>query len=84
MGLPKPPDQVIEPVVSRLFREIAPRFKDRPGGYTRILKLGKHRLGDNAEQVLLEFVATGEKDGEGPSAPKDKEKKPAKSAEGSA
>jgi len=43
-------------VVKKLFDDIAPRFKNRPGGYTRILKLGP-RLGDNAEVVLLELVS---------------------------
>jgi large subunit ribosomal protein L17 len=42
-------------VVKKLFDEIAPRFADRNGGYTRVLKLGP-RLGDKAEMVLLELV----------------------------
>ncbi|GAB6064409.1 hypothetical protein JCM30394_31420 [Deferrisoma palaeochoriense] len=41
--------------VARLFEEIAPRYKDRPGGYTRIVKLG-YRRGDNAPVSLLELV----------------------------
>ena len=44
-----------EDVVSKLFDDIAPRYEDRNGGYTRILKLG-HRRGDAAEEVFLELV----------------------------
>jgi len=42
--------------VEILFDEIAPRFEDRDGGYTRILKLAKPRLGDAGAQAILEFV----------------------------
>jgi len=42
-------------IIARLFDEIAPRFADRPGGYTRVLKLGP-RMGDSAEMVVLELV----------------------------
>ncbi len=43
-------------IVSSLFSEIAPRYADRPGGYTRILHLAKTRIGDSAPQVIFELV----------------------------
>lgn len=46
--------------VSVLFDELAERFADRDGGYTRIVRLSKVRLGDAGEQALIEFV--GERD----------------------
>ena len=41
--------------VSKLFNDLGPRFKERPGGYTRILKMG-FRVGDNAPMALVELV----------------------------
>ncbi|MFN0206404.1 MAG: 50S ribosomal protein L17 [Planctomycetota bacterium] len=48
-------------VVMKLFNEIGPRFAARNGGYTRILKLGQKRLGDNAPTAIFELVMKGQK-----------------------
>ena len=42
-------------VVMKLFAELGPRYKARPGGYTRILKMG-YRVGDNAPMAFVELV----------------------------
>ncbi|MCA9100582.1 MAG: 50S ribosomal protein L17 [Planctomycetales bacterium] len=42
--------------VQILFDEIAPRFEDRPGGYTRVVRLATPRLGDGGTQAIFEFV----------------------------
>jgi large subunit ribosomal protein L17 len=44
-----------------LFEDIAPRFEDREGGYTRILRLAKPRLGDNGTRAILELVGAHER-----------------------
>jgi large subunit ribosomal protein L17 len=43
-------------VVQKLFTDIAPRFVDRPGGYSRIIKLPEHRIGDAGDLVLLQLL----------------------------
>lgn len=47
--------------VKLLFEVIAPRFMDRPGGYTRILKLSRPRLGDAGARAILEFVGNNDR-----------------------
>ena len=43
-------------IIGKLFSEIGPRYLDRAGGYTRIIRLAKTRLGDNSPLVLLQLV----------------------------
>ena len=50
-------DILNEDVVTKLFDELAPRFMERPGGYTRILRLG-HRRGDAAEVAQIELIGS--------------------------
>ncbi len=47
------PDKTL---VKHLFDDVAPHFKDRQGGYTRVLRMSKNRLGDNGPRAILEFV----------------------------
>ena len=49
-------------LIKHLFEEVAPRFQDRPGGYTRIIRLDKRRKGDGGQLCVLQFVG----DEEGP------------------
>jgi large subunit ribosomal protein L17 len=48
-------------VIGKLFSELGPRYLDRPGGYTRIVRLSLRRLGDNGQLVLLQLVGPDEK-----------------------
>jgi len=49
-------------IVKHLFDEIAPKYADRNGGYTRVIRLGKHRIGDASDLCVLQLV-TGEETG---------------------
>jgi len=60
-------DPLDQTVVQKLFDEIAPRYDDRPGGYTRIIRLAERRIGDAGRQVILQLVEerspSGDRDG---------------------
>jgi large subunit ribosomal protein L17 len=47
--------------VKRLFADLAERYRDRPGGYTRVLKLHKRRLGDGGHQAFIELLRPNER-----------------------
>lgn len=44
--------------MSQLFEDLAERYKDRQGGYCRIIKLGKNRLGDNSEMAIVQLLGS--------------------------
>jgi large subunit ribosomal protein L17 len=56
-ALAKLPDKA---AVSKLFQDIAPRYADRNGGYTRVLQLSKVRLGDAGPTAVIELLKAGE------------------------
>jgi large subunit ribosomal protein L17 len=47
-------------LVRHIFENVAPRFADRQGGYTRIVRIGYHRLGDATEMCVIQFVGAEE------------------------
>jgi len=68
-------------IIGKLFSEIGPRYLDRPGGYTRIIRLALRRLGDNGQLVLLQLV--GEEKAPGKPKKTAAKKRASKKAKGS-
>jgi len=64
-------------ILQKLFKEIGPRFKDRAGGYTRIIKRHERRLGDGGKTAFIELLKEGEtrSRAKAPSAPRVEERK---------
>jgi len=71
-------DVVSGTVIGKLFSDIGPRFLDRSGGYTRIIRLSKRRLGDNGELCLLQLVGKEDEAPKKPAKKKAAKKAPAK------
>lgn len=65
-------------VVQKLFDEIAPRYVDRPGGYTRIIRIAERRIGDASVQVILQLVDETSAEATGPSGESRRQKRAAK------
>jgi len=65
-------------IIQKLFDDIAPRFADRPGGYTRIIKRHERRLGDGGATAYLELLKAGETKAKAkiPAAPQIEEEEP--------
>lgn len=55
---------VAKTTVQKLFRDVGPRNKDRNGGYTRIVRMARTRVGDNASQCIFELVESRAPDGQ--------------------
>jgi len=64
-------------VIGKLFSDLGPRYLDRPGGYTRIIRLALKRLGDNGQLVLLQLVGSEQNNEEQEQTPKKKRAKKA-------
>jgi large subunit ribosomal protein L17 len=64
-------------IVGKLFSELGPRYLDRTGGYTRIIRLSMRRLGDNGQLVLLQLVSADEGSKKHTKSKKRSHKKPA-------
>lgn len=72
----------VRTAVDRVYKELVPRFKDRTGGYTQILRLATRRAGDNSEMCIIQYLPS--EDGQKDKKATDKKAKKAKGKEVSA
>ena len=56
----KPGENRVRMAIEKVYTELTPRFKDRTGGYTQILRLAKRRAGDNADQCIMRYIPSEE------------------------
>jgi large subunit ribosomal protein L17 len=56
----KKDDPTEDTVISKLFKDLGPRYAERPGGYTRVIKRHERRLGDAGHTAFLELLKEGE------------------------
>ncbi len=68
----------VRSAIAHVYSNLVPRFKDRPGGYTQILRLAKNRAGDNAEMCVIRYMPELDEK----AAKKDKDSKAKKTAKG--
>lgn len=52
----KPGENRVRMAIERLYSDIAPRFKDRQGGYTQLVRLAEHRAGDDASMCMIRYI----------------------------
>jgi len=71
-------------VVQKLFDEVAPAYADRPGGYTRIVRVDERRIGDAGSQVILQLVGQAGEEESGPSKTSRRKRRAAKRHEAAA
>ena len=78
MADPPQPDMLADDsIVQKLFKEIGPHFKDRNGGYTRIIKTAQWRVGDAGDIVIVQLVGIGKVQTRAPAKGKKKKGEPA-------
>jgi large subunit ribosomal protein L17 len=66
----KPGENRVRNAIERLYGEIVPRYRDRQGGYTQLVRLAEHRAGDDASMCMMRYIPGSEEAAEAPKAKK--------------